>query len=215
MSSDSSDSLPPISFVPYSSEHQLPLLQRLIEKDLSEPYSVFTYRYFVNNWPSLTLLALTEEGKNCVGCIICKLAVDRHGLNRGYIGMLAVDSQWRCHGLGSSLVERAIAELQRQGADLCVLETEVTNEGAIRLYERLNFVRDTRLQKYYLNGNDAFRLKLFFTHRDDQLRKIHGITGNSEEILAQPIEAVPSQQEKSQEIVKENKKSGNQKKGKK
>jgi hypothetical protein len=30
--------------------------QALIEKDLSEPYSVFTYRYFLNNWPDLCLL---------------------------------------------------------------------------------------------------------------------------------------------------------------
>ena len=28
----------------------------LIEKDLSEPYSIFTYRYFINNWPSLCIL---------------------------------------------------------------------------------------------------------------------------------------------------------------
>jgi peptide alpha-N-acetyltransferase len=40
-----------------------------------------------------------------------------------------------------------------------VLETEVTNESALRLYEALGFVRDKRLPKYYLNGNDAYRLK--------------------------------------------------------
>jgi hypothetical protein len=28
----------------------------LIEKDLSEPYSIFTYRYFINDWPSLCIL---------------------------------------------------------------------------------------------------------------------------------------------------------------
>lgn len=40
-----------------------------------------------------------------------------------------------------------------------VLETEATNTAALRLYESLGFVRDKRLPKYYLNGNDAFRLK--------------------------------------------------------
>ena len=43
-----------------------------------------------------------------------------------------------------------------------VLETEVTNLGALRLYEGLGFVRDKRLHRYYLNGNDAFRLKVWF-----------------------------------------------------
>lgn len=40
------------------------------------------------------------------------------------------------------------------------LEAEVTNSGALRLYEHLGFIRDKRLQRYYLNGNDAYRLKL-------------------------------------------------------
>jgi ribosomal protein S18 acetylase RimI-like enzyme len=32
---------------------------------------------------------------------------------------------------------------------------------ALRLYEQLGFVRDKRLYRYYLNGVDAFRLKLW------------------------------------------------------
>lgn len=42
-----------------------------------------------------------------------------------------------------------------------VLETEITNKAALRLYENLGFVRDKRLFRYYLNGVDALRLKLW------------------------------------------------------
>ena len=42
------------------------------------------------------------------------------------------------------------------------LETEVTNNVALTLYEKLGFARDERLFKYYLNGIDAYRLKLWF-----------------------------------------------------
>jgi len=42
-----------------------------------------------------------------------------------------------------------------------VLETEVTNKAALRLYENLGFVHDKRLFRYYLNGVDALRLKLW------------------------------------------------------
>lgn len=42
------------------------------------------------------------------------------------------------------------------------LEAEVTNKGALALYGRLGFVRAKRLFRYYLNGVDAFRLKLLF-----------------------------------------------------
>lgn len=42
-----------------------------------------------------------------------------------------------------------------------VLETEITNQSAQKLYENLGFVRDKRLFQYYLNGVDALRLKLW------------------------------------------------------
>merc|ERR1712019_177694 len=48
------------------------------------------------------------------------------------------------------------------GADECVLETELTNTGALGLYRSKGFVKEKRLHKYYLNGNDAFRLKYLF-----------------------------------------------------
>ena len=38
-----------------------------------------------------------------------------------------------------------------------VLETEATNQKALKLYERLGFVREKRMHRYYLNGVDAFR----------------------------------------------------------
>lgn len=42
------------------------------------------------------------------------------------------------------------------------LEAEVSNKGALALYGRLGFIRAKRLYHYYLNGMDAFRLKLLF-----------------------------------------------------
>ena len=42
-----------------------------------------------------------------------------------------------------------------------VLEAEASNRSALKLYENLGFVRDKRLQNYYLNNSDAFRLKLW------------------------------------------------------
>ncbi len=40
------------------------------------------------------------------------------------------------------------------------LETEVTNSAAMKLYERLGFLKSKRLHRYYLNGNSAFRFML-------------------------------------------------------
>lgn len=41
-----------------------------------------------------------------------------------------------------------------------VLETEVSNKGALSLYQRLGFIRLKRLHRFYLNSSDAFRLVL-------------------------------------------------------
>lgn len=45
-----------IDFVPYESELQMPMIMKIIQKDLSEPYSIYTYRYFIHNWPKLCFL---------------------------------------------------------------------------------------------------------------------------------------------------------------
>lgn len=79
---------------------------------------------------------------------------------RGYIAMLAVSSQYRGHGIATTLVRMAIDAMAQRNADEIVLETEETNIPAMRLYERLGFLRSKKLHRYYLNGNSAYRLVL-------------------------------------------------------
>jgi peptide alpha-N-acetyltransferase len=149
----------------YQSEAELPEIMALIEKDLSEPYTVYTYRYFIHQWPKLCYII--RDNDKMIGVVIAKLEQHSNGKSRGYIGMLAIDQSYRKQGLGSQLVKLIMANLQQMGAQevIClieiVLETEANNLGALRLYERLGFVRDKKLTKYYLNGIDAFRLKLW------------------------------------------------------
>ena len=149
-----------ISFIQYKDETQMPLIMRLIQKDLSEPYSIYTYRYFIHNWPNLCFLAMASSGE-CVGAIVCKLDLHKKVTKRGYIAMLAVDSSFRKQKIGSTLVKKAIEAMVEDDADEVVLETEITNKPALKLYENLGFVRDKRLFRYYLNGVDASRLKLW------------------------------------------------------
>ncbi|XP_054900337.1 N-alpha-acetyltransferase 30 isoform X2 [Poeciliopsis prolifica] len=143
-----------IRYVRYESELQMPWIMRLITKDLSEPYSIYTYRYFIHNWPQLCFL-------ECVGAIVCKLDMHKKMFRRGYIAMLAVDSKHRRKSIGTNLVKKAIYAMVEGDCDEVVLETEITNKSALKLYENLGFVRDKRLFRYYLNGVDALRLKLW------------------------------------------------------
>ncbi|KAM7156427.1 N-alpha-acetyltransferase 30 isoform 2-T2 [Molossus nigricans] len=100
-------------------------------------------------------------GEECVGAIVCKLDMHKKMFRRGYIAMLAVDSKYRRNGIGTNLVKKAIYAMVEGDCDEVVLETEITNKSALKLYENLGFVRDKRLFRYYLNGVDALRLKLW------------------------------------------------------
>jgi len=80
--------------------------------------------------------------------------------------MLAVSAPYRGHGVATALVKMAIDAMTHKNADEIVLETEETNVPAMRLYERLGFLRSKKLHRYYLNGNSAYRLVLLLKHID-------------------------------------------------
>ncbi|KAH8370872.1 hypothetical protein KR093_005277 [Drosophila rubida] len=155
---------PEISYTVFNNEAQLKAVQSLIEKELSEPYSIYTYRYFVYNWPQLCILA--RHGERYVGVIVCKMDnMDCPGMLQGYIAMLAVDPDYRLRRIGTTLVEKAIDMMIAEQADEIVLETEQSNKAALRLYDSLGFIREQRLLRYYMNGVDALRLKLILPWR--------------------------------------------------
>ncbi|RPB08562.1 acyl-CoA N-acyltransferase [Morchella conica CCBAS932] len=137
---------------------QLEAIRQLISSDLSEPYSIYVYRYFLYQWGNLCYMAM--DGEQIIGVVVSKLEEHRNGVMRGYIAMLAVKEQYRGKGIATKLVQMAIDAMIFGDADEVALETEITNTAAIKLYERLGFLRSKRLHRYYLNGNSAFRLLL-------------------------------------------------------
>ncbi|KKA28008.1 hypothetical protein TD95_004845 [Thielaviopsis punctulata] len=164
----------------------LPGIRALIAKDLSEPYSIYVYRYFLYQWPHLCFLALNEEDESLVGVVICKLEIHSSRsapTRRGYIAMLAVESTYRGHGIATSLVKQAIGVMADRNADEIVLETEETNKPAIQLYERLGFFRSKKLHRYYLNGNSAYRLVLLLKSVDPDRMFVDDADSTSERFV--------------------------------
>jgi len=186
------DPKPKIIYEEFKSELQLEAMTKLISKDLSEPYSIYTYRYFLHCWPDLSFLAFDSETKEIIGCVICKIDIintsqyidpseynsiqeqlDSSAVKRGYIGMLAIDDRYRRLGIASKLVELSIDNMKsdKYKCSSVMLETEITNRGALNLYDNLGFIRDERLYRYYLNGQDALRLILHLDEDDDREEK--------------------------------------------
>lgn len=96
-------SQPDIEYVDYTDESMLPAIQRLIAADLSEPYSIFTYRYFLHQWPNLCICVFLKDGEGnrgaMIGTIVGKAEDTRDGY-QGYIAMLTVEKQYRKLGIG-------------------------------------------------------------------------------------------------------------------
>ncbi|KAI9571844.1 acyl-CoA N-acyltransferase [Boletus coccyginus] len=152
----------------YAGESDLPHIMALVQTELSEPYVIYTYRYFLHQWPQLAFLAIPSGSSVPIGVIVCKQSMHKHASNRGYIAMLSVNKNWRKRGVASTLVRRSIDVMKRNGVTEVVLETEFDNIPALSLYESLGFIREKRLYRFYLNGKDAFRLVLAVPPDPDQ-----------------------------------------------
>ncbi|KIM53250.1 hypothetical protein SCLCIDRAFT_139375 [Scleroderma citrinum Foug A] len=160
----------------YIGEPDLPHIMSLVQSELSEPYVIYTYRYFLHQWPQLTFLAIPAGSSAPIGVIVCKQSMHKHISNRGYIAMLSVNKNWRKRGVASTLVRRSVEVMKQHGVDeastsraYVVLETEYDNVAALALYESLGFIREKRLYRFYLNGKDAFRLVLAIPPDEDDV----------------------------------------------
>lgn len=91
-------------------------MRQLISKDLSEPYSIYVYRYFLYQWGDLCFLAMDDKDK-MVGVVVSKLEPHLGGPLRGYIAMLAVQEEYRGQGIATKLVRMAIDAMIERDAD--------------------------------------------------------------------------------------------------
>ncbi|BGP24660.1 peptide alpha-N-acetyltransferase [Rhodotorula toruloides] len=183
-----------ITYRAFRGEEDMDVLVELVDDELSEPYNLYTYRYFLDDWPHLCFFAYA--GDLPVGVIVCKqephtkssksVPMDddeasagaeqrRRPLNRGYLAMLSTRKGYRATHLlrlslsvmirppPSLLASLASEHPSRHPADEIVLETEADNDAALAFYAKMGFVREKRLYRFYLNGKDAYRLRLDLT----------------------------------------------------
>jgi len=149
------------------------LCRTFVSHSVFRLFAVFTYRYFLYRFPELCILAVPDDhdtDASPIGCVVAKIDTEEvlvddrtETVMTGYIGMLAVSKDYRRRGIGRLLVQKVIQRMKDMGCSSITLETEVTNTTAQRLYQDLfGFVREELLVRYYLNWNDAYRLRLWF-----------------------------------------------------
>ncbi|CCD13657.1 unnamed protein product [Trypanosoma congolense IL3000] len=172
-------------------DEAMDFIVQLFARELTEPYSSFTYEYFVFGWPDLTIIAHGYEGEVPpddsvkgirVGAVVSRVSRKRvDGPLRGYVAMFAVIKEFRGFRLGSRLVALTIDLMREKGCEEAYLETPTSNERALSLYLALGFVKYKFLPRYYLDHSDAIRLKLWlkdpFTTTQEQETKVEAASG--------------------------------------
>jgi [ribosomal protein S18]-alanine N-acetyltransferase len=79
-------------------------------------------------------------------------------LEEAHITVLAVDPAVQRQGIGQVLIYRLLWSAQRRGLEWATLEVRPSNQGAIALYEKFDFIRVGVRKKYYPDGEDALIL---------------------------------------------------------
>ena len=128
----------------FKKEDGIENLIKMIETELSEPYSIFLYRHFVLDYPEYSLVAVHQD--QIVGCIIGKIDEKPSKNEReGYIAMLVVKKEFRRKNIAKKLVEDFIDICDENKLNCVVLETELINKAALRLYESKIFFKKIRM----------------------------------------------------------------------
>lgn len=117
-------------------------LPKLIWKGLEE-WEETIYKEFAEREEKGTLWLVAEENGEPVGQI---LATVKGKFGKPYLSALRVRPDLRGKGIGTQLIQKAEEALKRQGASIITISVDVENR-AIRLYERLGYVRVGEVRK--------------------------------------------------------------------
>ncbi|MCE4599167.1 MAG: ribosomal protein S18-alanine N-acetyltransferase [Desulfurococcales archaeon] len=101
---------------------------------------------------------LEDRGSGLLGKLISLLKeMASEWRSVGHLVSIAVLREYRGRGIGSSLLSETIRVMRNvYKVESIFLEVRVSNEVAIRLYERYGFKKVRLIKGYYKDGEDAF-----------------------------------------------------------
>ena len=113
----------------------------------SDPWSERSVASELENELAYWLVAL--EGETVAGYIGSQTVMEETDMMN-----VAVHPDFRRKGIAEALVSGLVAALKEKGSHCLTLEVRVSNEPAIKLYEKLGFVQIGRRPKYYRNPRE-------------------------------------------------------------
>ncbi len=139
-------------------------VRKFIPTDLKRVYEIenmsFDQSYGINMFQQLYEMGIgflvAEKDGYVIGYVMFWIKYE----NQGHIISIAVDKNYRRMGAGTELLVKAIAILSMLKIDAIYLEVRESNEGAVKFYERFNFIKDRVVPGYYETGEGAIIMYL-------------------------------------------------------
>jgi [ribosomal protein S18]-alanine N-acetyltransferase len=131
---------------------------------LPEHYSDYFFESILKELPES--FVVVELNRRVVGYIMCKIEFGFSNfrklgfVKKGHVVSVGVLDEHRGKGLGKALMLEGINGVIGRRGDEIYLEVRVSNESAIKMYEKLGFAIKSRLRSYYRDGEDAYLMAL-------------------------------------------------------
>ena len=135
-----------IDATPDSIEELLPMMRHLYELD-DVPFDEDRSRAGILQLPSAfgrIFLCQSASGEN-VGYLVMTISFSlEHGGQHGFVDELYIRPGHQGHGLGSAMIDHAGSLCKELGFRSLLLEVDLHNEAALRLYRRIGFTENRR-----------------------------------------------------------------------
>jgi ribosomal-protein-alanine acetyltransferase len=129
-----------------------------IEKECFQK-EAFTKRqiaYLLSAYNSVSLVA--KVNSEIIGFIISVVILERNALV-GHILTLEVLPQHRRKGIAQQLLQEIDKILKEKGVKACRLEVRENNLAALKLYQKLGYLKVAKLKDYYGNAHGIYLRK--------------------------------------------------------
>ena len=123
-------------------------IAELEEKIFSSPWPAREFRYELTENPYSCCLVLEEDGKIVAYCDYWII------FDRAELANIAVVKEYRRRGYAQELLDRVIHDAEEQHCEYLTLEVRVSNEPAIRFYEKNGFIKANIRENYYTDNNE-------------------------------------------------------------
>jgi len=126
---------------------------------LPENYSTYFFMDLYEKYPATFIVA--NVAGEIVGYIMCRIEAGLPSLGlfsltkRGHVISVAVLPAYQRKGIGEALMQEAMLGMRQYKARECYLEVRMSNDAAIKLYQKLGFETSRTVHSYYADGEDA------------------------------------------------------------